>query len=1179
MRVLTLTLVFLFAWASVCAGFGFRDEDDDRVKPIACSKSNFSEWCTTKPTSGAYTLGADCLLTSDVAFSSGTLEISGPSNTNDEKLPRIYRDETSTTKHRLFTLTGAAQLTIRWLKLEGGDVMNLNPCTDPSAYFGCAGGAVYLTGSSAMFDMHHSIISKNEAYIGGGISAYYGPTIIVQDQSKILHNTGTDASGGVDCEHGATCIIRGQSIISNNTGGWGGGVGCFHGGVSTVCTIREQSIISYNTVTNTKAGGIACFESSCTIIEQSVVAYNKAEIGAGVYCWGHGNCTTNGKSYITDSSLCVPGTYGTPTNLIMTENNWEMQPECSKCPMGKFSSVVGATSAATCTDCPVGLYSEAGATTCTTWCESKATNGSGWKLDGDCGLSNRCGAIDIHGYSAICLSGSLAIEGIPEKNNGLLPKIFRDSKSASRLFFVSPGHVLSLNKIILTGGISDTDDGGAIFVSYSASCNIYDSYISSNTAREGGGAIFVWTGGSFYAVNSTISNNRASQGGGIWCVDSTTSCVLRSSHVLNNTGKSSNVGGGGVACTQGANCEIYDSHVTLNTAPNGGGVFIDTGSFLSVNTVIDHNTASAGGGGVCCEGGSNADATSCVLKSSFVSMNSANGGSGGGGILCLWTNCQILSQSVVAENTGQTGPGLWCHYPSHPGNCSTDGTSYITDPSSCLPGSYAVVLTKDNWGTQPAKCPSCSPGSYSAIVGATECTNCTAGKASLKTAAALPTDCENCTAGKYVTNNGASICTKCKAGTSSLVRGSKSAKACKDCPTGSYSSSDGAAQCTNCTAGKASPTPAASSPNDCVECSAGSYSTVSGAIECTNCTAGKASSTTAAELPTVCKECAAGSYAANAGKSNCTECSIGQYVALKGQSECVKCEEGKFANKAGSSKCIPCNSALGFGPCLGRGECDGKTGGCKCTKGGWEGTDCNTCNTKWNEAHGECDTCARGYRMWSNQCRLACQDDKILNQNTGICDPTWQSILWSVVSILIAIFTTLAFLYKVYVFCKLKREHRLNPKYSTWKAFVAVVAYGENGKHVVNNDSMETSLLDEEDNNESGRRDSFIEMSDRRASMDSFLRDADLSRVADTLERQGIYGTSSLLAMDEEDIETAGFRQAERKRFLKARDKVIAELQQQQQMSNTISGTSNNGTEGSSDGENGPVRAMEGSAE
>ena len=30
MRVLTLTLVFLFAWASVCAGFGFLDEDDDK---------------------------------------------------------------------------------------------------------------------------------------------------------------------------------------------------------------------------------------------------------------------------------------------------------------------------------------------------------------------------------------------------------------------------------------------------------------------------------------------------------------------------------------------------------------------------------------------------------------------------------------------------------------------------------------------------------------------------------------------------------------------------------------------------------------------------------------------------------------------------------------------------------------------------------------------------------------------------------------------------------------------------------------------------------------------------------------------------------------------------------------------------------------------------------------------
>merc|ERR1712224_76468 len=96
----------------------------------------------------------------------------------------------------------------------------------------------------------------------------------------------------------------------------------------------------------------------------------------------------------------------------------------------------------------------------------------------------------------------------------------------------------------------------------------------------------------------------------------------------------------------------------------------------------------------------------------------------------------------------------------------------------------------------------------------------------------------------------------------------------------------------------------------------------------------------------------------------------------------------------------------------------------------------------------------------------------------------------------------------------------------------AVFFYGENGKHIVS-DGMESSLLDD------GHCEPFIEMGNRRASMDTFLADAGLSRVADALERDGIYGTRHLLEMDESDMNAAGLRRAEKKRLRRAQEQLM----------------------------------------
>jgi hypothetical protein len=307
---------------------------------------------------------------------------------------------------------------------------------------------------------------------------------------------------------------------------------------------------------------------------------------------------------------------------------------------------------------------------------------------------------------------------------------------------------------------------------------------------------------------------------------------------------------------------------------------------------------------------------------------------------------------------------------------------------------------------------------------------------------------------------------------------------------------------------------------------------------CKQCPAGKFGDVINAKTASVCQDCIAGQYATSPGGSNCSNCKKGEFAAIDGSKVCTKCPDGLLSNPPiGGTECIHCK---GIPICLDRGYCSTKTGACVCNKdppNGWEGLSCETCNIKWKD--GECDKCAHGYKMWSNQCQIACPLDQILNQNTGNCVQTWQTIFWKVVSIVIAIFTPLAFFYKIYIFRNLRREGRINPEYSTLKAFIAVFSYGENGKHVVDN-NMEAALLDEEQDTSVNPRDSFVEMGERRASMDTFLADADLSRVADALERDGVYRTRHLLEMDEDDMDAAGLRRAEKTRLLRAQEQFIA---------------------------------------
>lgn len=96
------------------------------------------------------------------------------------------------------------------------------------------------------------------------------------------------------------------------------------------------------------------------------------------------------------------------------------------------------------------------------------------------------------------------------------------------------------------------------------------STISGNTTQQGpGGGIFLLNGATkLIVINSTIANNKATAGGG-GIYASTAAVVLRNATIVRNHGDSDATGGdlgGGIELSSGANAQVSNTILALNTA-------------------------------------------------------------------------------------------------------------------------------------------------------------------------------------------------------------------------------------------------------------------------------------------------------------------------------------------------------------------------------------------------------------------------------------------------------------------------------------------------------------------------------------------------------------------------------------------------------------------------------------
>jgi len=220
------------------------------------------------------------------------------------------------------------------------------------------------------------------------------------------------------------------------------------------------------------------------------------------------------------------------------------------------------------------------------------------------------------------ITTSVTIDG--DLNDDSDPDITIDGQSSDRVFKVDDGTVADdpLKEVTLQGLVIQrgkvNDKGGGI--KNEENLTLASSIVRGNrtTGTESAGGIVNGTGGVLSIINSTIDDNYASAGAGgilsfndFTLTNSTVSnnsarfeaggvenngpAVIRNSTISGNTAGLAldSVEGGGIKHsdqTSGTSLTLANSTVSGNSAPNGGGIYNDSGSTTTLtNSIIANN--------------------------------------------------------------------------------------------------------------------------------------------------------------------------------------------------------------------------------------------------------------------------------------------------------------------------------------------------------------------------------------------------------------------------------------------------------------------------------------------------------------------------------------------------------------------------------------------------------------
>ncbi len=221
----------------------------------------------------------------------------------------------------------------------------------------------------------------------------------------------------------------------------------------------------------------------------------------------------------------------------------------------------------------------------------------------------------------------------------------------------SANNPINISKMTFKGG-SATTSGGSITMA-DEDLTLTNVIITGNKSTVKGGGINVSTAvGTLTLVDSVVSNNQATggDGGGINFNTTGTSAAVLVLNLTRSTvsGNTSSDDGGGIYFFSTSSFNMTDSTLSGNTcgADDGGGAYLFGTVTTITNSTIAGNKAADGGGGLAA-----LSTTNLTVNNSTIA-NNISGASAGGGIFNSGSAVISVVSSIVAKNTGATGPDI-----------------------------------------------------------------------------------------------------------------------------------------------------------------------------------------------------------------------------------------------------------------------------------------------------------------------------------------------------------------------------------------------------------------------------------------------------------------------------------------------------------------------------------------
>ena len=541
--------------------------------------------------------------------------------------------------------------------------------------------------STITVDLNGAKINKNHSNenngLGGGIyyeenskaEKHYNFNIYL-NHGEVKNNSASLNGGGIYVSKGDVTynnVEAGTSlIVSENSAASGAGIYIKDGSLK-----MAHGTITNNHTTGTGNGGGIYIENGDFTINAGEISGNTVSNGngGGVYIVGsdgNGNFTMDGPGAITGNSASGNGeNVGFGGGIYVHGGNFTLTENASAGSIsgnesvndgggvyingGKFVQNAGAIS--------TNISDADGGGVC-------IVNGGTFTMSGGSITQNGKEGQTIHtqnGGGVYLNGGNFVLENGTISNNGALV-------NGGGVFLTGDNCTYQLQKGDITGNTAGY--GGGVYLEkglfkLGTAGNVLDGNISNNAAQFGGG-VYIGSGSTSSVSDDTsveptegfimyggmiTGNSTSDDGGGIYLNGG--SFLMYNGDIISN---SSLTDGGGVCIANNGNFTMNNGNITKNglktgtvVTENGGGVYLDGGS-LTVNAGnISENSATASGGGVYISNGNVGMQTGKILSNSC--------GEYGGGVY-VYNPSGSSSKTVsvtggsLLENTARYGGGI-----------------------------------------------------------------------------------------------------------------------------------------------------------------------------------------------------------------------------------------------------------------------------------------------------------------------------------------------------------------------------------------------------------------------------------------------------------------------------------------------------------------------------------------